>query len=66
VPNVTFRAYATFPAWTDPPLTTLDLSHEAAARQMVLMLERMIDGVEIPPEQRRVKIQPRLIVREST
>jgi DNA-binding LacI/PurR family transcriptional regulator len=52
--------------WTDPPLTTIDLSHAAAAKQMVLMLEKMIDETPLSDKERIVKIQPKLIVREST
>lgn len=52
--------------WTDPPLTTIDLSHAEAARQMVRMLETMIAEGPLPKEQRVVEIQPRLVVREST
>ncbi|MEW4563195.1 LacI family DNA-binding transcriptional regulator [Bremerella sp. JC770] len=51
--------------FTDPPLTTIDLDHMTAAKEMVSMLERMIGGEELPAEQRRVLIKPRLIVRES-
>jgi DNA-binding LacI/PurR family transcriptional regulator len=52
--------------WTDPSLTTIDLQHEAAARQMVRMLERMITEEALPPNERVVKIAPKLIVRGST
>jgi DNA-binding LacI/PurR family transcriptional regulator len=51
--------------WTDPALTTIDLCHEAAAGRMVEMLENMIAGGHLPEAERVVKIQPRLIVRES-
>jgi DNA-binding LacI/PurR family transcriptional regulator len=51
--------------WTDPPLTTIDLSHAEAARQMIKMMERMIADGSLPSEERGVKIRPRLIVRES-
>ncbi len=51
--------------WTDPALTTIDLCHEAAAHRMVEMLERMISDGPLPVEERVVKIEPRLIVRES-
>ncbi|PQO33710.1 LacI family DNA-binding transcriptional regulator [Blastopirellula marina] len=51
--------------FTDPPLTTIDLAHMTAAKEMVSMLERMISGEELPADQRQVLIQPQLIVRES-
>ncbi|MBN2579191.1 MAG: LacI family DNA-binding transcriptional regulator [Pirellulales bacterium] len=51
--------------WTDPPLTTVDLQHEAAARQMVHLLERMITEGSLPESERVVKITPKLIVRKS-
>jgi DNA-binding LacI/PurR family transcriptional regulator len=52
--------------WTDPALTTVDLQHEAAARQMVGMMEKIIESGPLPPEERSVRIKPRLIVRESS
>jgi len=51
--------------WTDPPLTTIDLEHEAAARSMVEMLEEMVKNGPLPEDRRVVKIQPKLIVRQS-
>lgn len=51
--------------WTDPALTTLDLQHDVAARAMVQMLERLVQGEAIPAEQRIVKVEPKLILRES-
>ncbi len=51
--------------FTDPPLTTIDLDHMTAAKEMVSMLERMIGGEQLPAGQRQVLIKPRLIVRES-
>ena len=52
--------------WTDPALTTIDLQHEVAARQMVQMLERIINDGPLPKEQSVVTIEPpKLIVRES-
>jgi DNA-binding LacI/PurR family transcriptional regulator len=51
--------------WTDPPLTSLDLQHETAARRMVQMLQRMIDDGPLPSDERVVKVRPKLIVRES-
>ena len=52
--------------WTDPPLTTIDLLHEAAAKQMISMMERQISQDALSEDDRVVTIQPRLIVREST
>lgn len=52
--------------WTDPPLTTIDLLHESAAKQMISMMERQISEGSLSDNQRVVTIQPRLIVREST
>lgn len=52
--------------WIDPALTTIDLQHREAAHQMMLLLERMIDGDPLSEEERIVKIQPQLIVRDST
>jgi len=52
--------------WTDPPLTSVDLSHAEAARRMVAMLERMIADEPLPGDEREVWIEPRLVVREST
>ena len=52
--------------WTDPALTTLDLQHESAAKQMVGMMEKMIENGPLPAEERVVQIKPRLIVRESS
>ena len=52
--------------WVDPPLTTIDLRHRAAAHRMVLLLERMIGGRQLAQEQRVVNVKPKLIVRNST
>ncbi|MCP4378391.1 MAG: LacI family transcriptional regulator [bacterium] len=51
--------------WTDPGLTTIDLQHWQAAQTMVGMLERMVTHGPLPAAERVVKIQPKLIVRES-
>lgn len=51
--------------WTDPPLTTVDPNHHLAAQQMVAMLERMVQEGPLPPEDRVVRIEPKLIERES-
>jgi DNA-binding LacI/PurR family transcriptional regulator len=52
--------------WTNPRLTTIDLQHRQAARQMVCLLEQMITEGPPPEPQRIVKITPKLIIREST
>jgi DNA-binding LacI/PurR family transcriptional regulator len=52
--------------WTDPALTTLDLQHELAAKQMVSMMEKMVANGPLPVEDRVVQIKPRLIIRESS
>ncbi len=51
--------------WTDPALTTLDLQHALAARQMVEMMAKMITCGALPEDERVAKILPKLIVRES-
>ena len=50
--------------WTDPALTTIDLCHAMAAKRMIEILEKMIVNGPLP-EERIVRIQPRLIERES-
>ena len=52
--------------WVDPSLTTIDLRHQEAAQQMMLLLDRMIKGDQLTEEERVVKIRPQLIVRNST
>jgi DNA-binding LacI/PurR family transcriptional regulator len=52
--------------WTDPPLTTIDLSHATAAKKMVEMMERIIADGSLPKKERMALILPKLIVREST
>jgi LacI family transcriptional regulator len=49
---------------TDPPLTTLDIPVYEIARQLVQLLAAEMSGQPIPS--RRIVIQPRLLVREST
>ena len=51
--------------WTDPTLTTLDLQHGLAARQMVEMMAKNLTRGPLPEEDRVVSILPKLIVRES-
>jgi LacI family transcriptional regulator len=51
-------------AHTQPPLTTLDQPVYAIARQLVTMLLAVINGESLA--KRQVKIQPQLLIREST
>lgn len=51
-------------AHTQPPLTTLDQPVYTIARQLVTMLLAVIKGETLA--ERQVKIQPRLLIREST
>ena len=51
--------------WTDPTLTTLDLQHSLAAREMVEMMAKTLTRGPLPEEERVVVIPPKLIVRES-
>ena len=51
-------------AHTQPPLTTLDQPVYDIARQLVTMLLALINGE--PLVERQVKIEPKLIIREST
>ncbi len=51
--------------WTDPALTTIDLEHQLAAKTMVAMLEKMVQGHSFREDERVVLIRPRLIVRDS-
>lgn len=51
--------------WIDPALTTLDLQHALAARQMVDLMAKTLTGGPLPEAERIVKITPKLIVRES-
>lgn len=51
--------------WTAPSLTSIDINHTSAAKQMVRMLDEMVNT---PTEQivaKKVLIKPRLIVRDS-
>jgi DNA-binding LacI/PurR family transcriptional regulator len=52
--------------WIDPALTTIDLRHGRAAKLMVETLEKMIADGPLPEAERAIRIQPRLVVREST
>lgn len=52
--------------WIDPPLTTISRCPDLAARNMVLLLERLIAGTTMDIAERRVVITPKLIVRAST
>lgn len=51
--------------WTDPPLTTIDLQNEIAAKKMIEAVERLVQGELSPEEGLKSMITPRLIVRES-
>lgn len=51
-------------AHTQPPLTTLDQPVYTIARQLVTMLLTLINNQ--PLEKRQIKIQPKLLIREST
>jgi LacI family transcriptional regulator len=51
-------------AHTQPPLTTLDQPVYTIARQLVTMLLALINGE--PLAERQVKIEPKLLIREST
>lgn len=50
--------------WTDPPLTTLDPCHAAAARVIVEIAEQLVAGKPVTTGA-VARIAPRLIVRES-
>ncbi len=52
--------------WTDPALTSIDLEHQLAAKAMVAMLEKMVQGLPPAEPDRVVHIRPKLIVRDST
>jgi DNA-binding LacI/PurR family transcriptional regulator len=51
-------------AYTQPPLTTLGQPVYAIARQLIAMLMALINGKELA--ERQVKVQPTLIIRQST
>jgi DNA-binding LacI/PurR family transcriptional regulator len=50
--------------YSEPPLTTLDIPVYDIARQLVKMLVTEIEGQSLP--ERRVVLQPKLLIREST
>lgn len=53
--------------YVDPPLTSVDLQHHAAATAMVTALQEMIEEPESYGEERRViPIVPTIVVRESS
>jgi DNA-binding LacI/PurR family transcriptional regulator len=52
--------------WTDPALTTIDLNHEQASKQMVALMQKMVESGPLPESERVVRIKPRLIIRESS
>lgn len=51
-------------AHTEPPLTTLDQPVYTIARQLVKMLLALINGE--PLNERQIKLEPKLLIREST
>jgi len=51
--------------WTAPSLTTIDINHPSAAKQMVRMLDDMVNTPTDQIVAKTVLIKPRLIVRES-
>ncbi len=52
--------------YVDPPLTSVDLRHHAAARAMVEAVQNMIDSESDRPRvSRSISIAPMLVVRES-
>ena len=52
--------------YVDPPLTSVDLQHHAAATAMVAALQEMIEAPETDAEERRIiPIVPTIVVRES-
>lgn len=51
--------------WTDPALTSFDLQHPLAARQMVEMMNQTLAHGPLPEKDRVVPILPKLIIRES-
>jgi LacI family transcriptional regulator len=50
----------------DPALTSIDLHEDIAAKEMVSLLEKLIESREIPDEERKVRVLPELVVRESS
>lgn len=50
----------------DPGLTTIDQNNEAFAKAALDLLLALIDTGKVPVSRRRVVVQPRLVVREST
>lgn len=52
--------------WTDPPLTSVDLQHQVAAKRMIEMMEQIVESGPLPEDERQIVVQPRLIVRQST
>ncbi len=49
----------------EPSLTTIDVRRVLLAKPLIEMLERLVSGPEIPSPERRLLIEPRLIVRQS-
>ncbi len=55
-----------FAQWTTPPLSTINFRYADAATAMVHMLDRMIGGRKLAPDQRVAHIAPQLVARQST
>ncbi len=51
--------------WTDPPLTTIDVNHASAAKQMIKLLEEMVGNTSGKTLQKTILIKPQLVIRES-
>jgi DNA-binding LacI/PurR family transcriptional regulator len=52
--------------YVDPPLTSVDLRHHAAATAMVAALQEMIEEPSTAPAERRaILIPPEIVARES-
>jgi len=49
-----------------PELTTIDQGNDEFAAKTIDVLSRLIEGEEIPEDERLISIKPRLIVRQST
>jgi DNA-binding LacI/PurR family transcriptional regulator len=51
--------------FTDPPLTTVNPQYDDSAKHMVNMLERLIQNEPISKSERTVRVEPKLVPRES-
>jgi DNA-binding LacI/PurR family transcriptional regulator len=52
-------------SFTDPPLTTVNPQYHLAAENMVRMLERLIQNEPLSRSERTVRVEPKLVTRES-